>query len=79
MVLLIVVVFDKEVYGVVILKNLEKEMSKKFNISVIYVVLKWMEEKGFVEFYYGGIINERGGWCKKYYLLIVLGKKIFDE
>ncbi|MBX2877548.1 MAG: PadR family transcriptional regulator [Saprospiraceae bacterium] len=79
LVLLIVAALDKEAYGVAILKNLEKETNKKFNISAVHVALKRMEEKGFVESHYGGITNERGGRRKKFYMITALGKRILDQ
>ncbi len=79
LVLLIVAALHKEAYGVAILKNLEQETGKKFNISAVHMALKRMEDKGFVESTYGGITNERGGRRKKYYVITALGKKILDE
>lgn len=79
LVLLVVAALDKEAYGVAILKNLEKETGKKFNISAIHMALKRMEEKGFVESLYGGITKERGGRRKKYYMITALGQKVLDR
>jgi PadR family transcriptional regulator PadR len=79
LVLLVVAALHDEAYGVSILKNLEKETSKKFNISAIHVALKRMEEKGFVKSRYGGITRERGGRRKKYYVITALGKRILDQ
>lgn len=79
LVLLIVAALHNEAYGVSILKNLEKETGKKFNISAIHVALKRMEEKGFVQSNFGGITTERGGRRKKYYVITALGKRILDQ
>jgi len=79
LVLLIVATLKDEAYGVSILKNLEKETGKKFNISAIHMAMKRMEEKGFVESTFGGITNERGGRRKKYYVIISLGRSVLDQ
>ncbi len=79
LVLLIVAALHQEAYGVLILKTLEKETGKKFNISAVHVALKRMEEKGFVESNYGGITKERGGRRKKYYVITLMGKRVLDE
>lgn len=79
LVLLLVAALNGEAYGVLIMKNLEKETGKKFNISAIHMALKRMEKKGFIFSNYGGITNERGGRRKKYYAITAHGKKILDE
>ncbi|MEL6657428.1 MAG: helix-turn-helix transcriptional regulator [Bacteroidota bacterium] len=79
LVLLCVAVLHGEAYGVAILKKLQTETGKKFNVSAVHVALKRMEEKGFVKSAYGGITNERGGRRKKFYLVTALGKRILDE
>ncbi len=77
--LLTVAALHGEAYGVSILKHLEKESRKKYNISAVHVALKRMEQKGLVRSEYGGITNERGGRRKKYYTITSLGKRILDE
>lgn len=79
LVLLTVAAYDSEAYGVLILENLQKKLNKKVNISAIHVVLKRMENKGFVESKYGGITKERGGRRKKFYNITSLGKRILDN
>ena len=79
LILLIVAALHNEAYGVSILKNLEKETGKKYNISAVHVALKRMEEKGFVQSVYGGITHERGGRRKKFYVITALGKKVLDK
>ena len=79
LVLLTVAANNHEAYGVLILQSLEQKLEKNLNISAIHVVLKRMEEKGFVESRYGGITKERGGRRKKFYNITSLGKKILDR
>ncbi len=79
LVLLMVAAQHDEAYGVAILEGLEEKLNKKVNISAIHVVLKRMEDKGFVNSRFGGITEARGGRRKKYYIITVLGKKMLDS
>jgi DNA-binding PadR family transcriptional regulator len=49
------------------------------NISAVHVVLKRMENKGFVRSRFGGITEDRGGRRKKFYAITALGKKVLDN
>ncbi|MBO3698089.1 PadR family transcriptional regulator [Roseivirga sp. E12] len=79
LVLLVVAANNSEAYGVLILEQLSAKLDKKLNISAIHVVLKRMENKGYVESSFGGITNERGGRRKKYYSITSLGKRVLDR
>ena len=79
LVLLLVAAYHSEAYGVLILEKLEEKLDKKVNISAIHVVLKRMENKGFIESNYGGITKERGGRRKKFYSITSLGKDVLDR
>jgi PadR family transcriptional regulator, regulatory protein PadR len=79
LVLLMVAALHDEAYGVAILENLEEKTEKNFNISAIHVVLKRMEDKGFVRSRFGGITDNRGGRRKKYYVITALGKRMLDN
>lgn len=79
LVLLMVASQHNTAYGVSILEGLEEELQRKVNISAIHVVLKRMEEKGFVSSHYGGITENRGGRRKKYYVISAFGKRVLDE
>src|SRR6266481_7026024 len=79
LVLLMVAALHDEAYGVSILENLEEELGKSLNISAVHVVLKRMEDKGFVKSRFGGITEDRGGRRKKYYIVTALGKRMLDE
>jgi len=78
LVLLFVAALHDEAYGVSILENLEAKLGKKVNISAVHVVLKRMEEKGFVKSRFGGITEDRGGRRKKFYVITALGKRALD-
>jgi PadR family transcriptional regulator PadR len=79
LVLLMVAALHDEAYGVAILENLEEKTEKNFNISAIHVVLKRMEDKGFVRSRFGGITDNRGGRRKKFYVITALGKRMLDN
>jgi PadR family transcriptional regulator PadR len=79
LVLLMVAALHDEAYGVAILEGLEAKMEKKYNISAIHVVLKRLEEKGFVRSRFGGITEDRGGRRKKFYIITALGKRVLDN
>ena len=79
LVLLVVAANHTKAYGVLILENLEEKLQKKVNISAIHVVLKRMENKGFVISKFGGITKKRGGRRKKFYNITALGKKVLDH
>ena len=78
LVLLMVAALHDEAYGVIILENLEDKLGKKVNISAVHVVLKRMEDKGFVKSRYGGITEDRGGRRKKFYVITAIGKRMLD-
>ena len=79
LVLLMVAALHDQAYGVLILESLEEKLKKKFNISAVHVVLKRLDDKGFVKSRFGGITNDRGGRRKKYYVITALGKKVLDN
>ena len=79
LVLLMVAALHDEAYGVAILESLEEKTKKNFNISAIHVVLKRMEDKGFVRSRFGGITDNRGGRRKKFYAITALGKRMLDN
>lgn len=79
LVLLMVAALHDEAYGVTILESLEEKTKKNFNISAIHVVLKRMEDKGFVKSRFGGITDNRGGRRKKFYVITALGKRMLDN
>ena len=79
LVLLMVAAQHDEAYGVSILEGLEDKLEKSLNISAIHVVLKRMEDKGFVKSRFGGITSDRGGRRKKFYVITALGKRMLDQ
>ena len=79
LVLLMVAALHDKAYGVAILEALEEKVGKTYNISAIHVVLKRMEEKGFIKSHVGGITEERGGRRKKFYVITAFGKKVLDR
>lgn len=78
LVLLTVAAMHNEAYGVAILDALQADLKKELNISAVHVVLRRMENKGFVKSRFGGITEERGGRRKRYYSVTASGKKMLD-
>ncbi len=78
LILLIVASLDGEAYGVSILKQLEHETGRNYNVSAVHMALKRMEKKGYLTSSYGGITNERGGRRKRYYTVTAGGRKILE-
>ena len=79
LVLLIVGVLKDEAYGVSIHEKMRHELNKKVNISAIHVVLKRLENKGFLNSEFGGITKERGGRRKKFYSLTSAGDAVLTK
>jgi PadR family transcriptional regulator, regulatory protein PadR len=78
LVLLVVAGLHDEAYGVSIQESLTENSGREVNISAVHVVLKRMEEKGFVKSRFGGITEDRGGRRKKFYVITALGKRVLD-
>ncbi|MDN5213453.1 PadR family transcriptional regulator [Fulvivirgaceae bacterium BMA12] len=79
LVLLIVGAWRDRAYGVLILKTLEEKVEKKVNISAVHVILKRLENKGFVKSRFGSPASNRGGRRKKFYVITAFGKKLLDH
>ena len=79
LILLIVAALRDDAYGVSILKQLELETQRNYNVSAVHMALKRMEKKGYLTSKYGGITTERGGRRKKYYSITAAGRKMLDH
>jgi DNA-binding PadR family transcriptional regulator len=78
-VLLTVAAQHDQAYGVSIKESLEQKLDKPVNISAIHVVLKRMTDKGYINPFFGGITQSRGGRRKKFYVITAFGKKMLDN
>lgn len=70
-----------DAYGMTIHEEVEKLVPAKRNVSLgaIYTTLGRLEEKGFVESWFGEPTTERGGRAKKFYRITAPGKRVLHE
>jgi len=78
-VLLSVMVFDGEGYGVNIQQDLAKRIGREITRGALHSALSRLEEKGFISSNMGGATAERGGRKKKYYTITAYGIKALQE
>jgi PadR family transcriptional regulator PadR len=79
LILLLVGVLHDEAYGVAILEELEKQTSRKVNISAVHSALRRLEKKGFVTSRMGGATAVRGGRRKRLFKLTGAGAKVLAQ
>jgi PadR family transcriptional regulator PadR len=77
LVLTAVIAAGKDAYGVSIHREVEGLVSSKRNVSAgaIYTTLGRLEDKGFVESWFGDATPERGGRAKKFYGITAAGSR----
>lgn len=63
--ILLIVMIEKEAYGVTIAEAYEKHMDKSISIPAVHTVLKRLQQKGLVKSQMGGATPERGGRRKR--------------
>ena len=68
-----------DAYCVPILQEAQKHSGKKWTLSGIYIPLGRLEEKGYVESYFGDPTPERGGKRKRFYRITREGFKALKE
>ncbi len=78
-VLLTIGVLYKEAYGVAIKKELEDQTGRTISIGAVHAAVNRLEEKGFLESWFGQSTQERGGKRKKYYKVTIDGQKALQE
>ena len=79
LILLIVAIMNGKAYGIGIIEELEKRTDRSAAIGAVQIVLKRMEDKGWVTSQFGEATKERGGKRKRYYTITAKGKKIAAE
>ena len=79
LVLLTVIVLQKEAYGVSIKQELEKRMETKLSVGSVQSALKRMEEKGFLTSEFGAATPKRGGKRKRIYSATPHAHKILNQ
>lgn len=73
-VLLTILVLDDNAYGLKIQKELSERLKRELSRGALHTALSRLEEKGYIESYFGGATAERGGRRKRFYSLTQSGK-----
>jgi DNA-binding PadR family transcriptional regulator len=79
LILLLVAVYNKEAYGVLLTEELQKQAGREISISAVHAVLQRLEEKGFAKSHMGGASAERGGRRKRLFSITASGRKALEE
>jgi PadR family transcriptional regulator, regulatory protein PadR len=79
LVLLTVAILNGDAYGITVMDEIEKNIDRKVTVSTVHTALYRLEEKGFVESYFGGATQERGGRKKRLYKVTTAGQRSLAE
>ena len=78
-VLLSILVLDKNAYGISIQEEIKDRLNRKVSRGGLHAALIRLEEKGFVRSNWGESSPERGGRRKKFYTVTQKGKAALVE
>ena len=78
-VLLIVVLLQKDAYGASIVKEIDHQLNRKISLSAVHATLHRLQGKGYVESFMGGATQERGGRRKRFFKITKTGGQILEE
>lgn len=78
LVLLITAILHGTAYGVSVMDEVERQTSRKINISAVHTALDRLEKKGFLKSMTGGATSERGGRRKRYFEVTSLGVQAIE-
>ena len=78
-VMLTVAILHGEAYAVGIMEEIEERLGRKVSIGSLQVVLRRLEDKGFLISAFGEATKIRGGKRKRYFQLTSSGKKVLTE
>ena len=73
-VMLTVAILHGEAYGVAIIEEIEKRLNRSVSIGSLQVVLKRLEQKGYLTSELGEATKVRGGKRKRFFTVTNLGK-----
>jgi PadR family transcriptional regulator PadR len=79
LVLLVVGIMQGEAYGVGVMDEIINNTNRTVTVSTIHTALNRLESKGFVDSYYGGASNTRGGRRKRLYRITGIGVGVLQE
>ena len=78
-VLLTVAILYGKAYGIAIANEMEERIGRKISIGSLQVVLRRMENKGYLTSEFGEATNVRGGKRKRYFTLTNFGKQALEN
>jgi len=79
LVLMTVIVLGEDAYGNEIQRELEERLNERLSMGAIQTALKRMEEKGFLNSYWGKATQKRGGKRKRIYSATPSAHQILQE
>ncbi len=77
-VMLTVAILHGEAYGVAIIEEMETRLNRSVSIGSLQVVLKRLEEKGYLTSELGQATKVRGGKRKRFFTVTNLGKEMLQ-
>ncbi len=78
-VLLTVAILYGEAYGIAIVQEMEKRLNRKISIGSLQVVLRRLENKGYLISTWGEATKVRGGKRKKFFTVTSFGQQALEE
>ncbi|NRB52066.1 MAG: helix-turn-helix transcriptional regulator [Saprospiraceae bacterium] len=79
LVLMTVIVLQKEAYGVAIRKELQERLNTSVSVGSVQSALKRMEDKGYLSSEFGEATAKRGGKRKKIYSATPTGQAVLVQ
>ena len=78
-VLLTVAILYGKAYGIAIANEMEERIGRKISIGSLQIVLRRLEDKGYLVSEFGEATKIRGGKRKRYFTLTNFGKQTLEE
>lgn len=79
LVLLTVGILNGEAYGINVMDTIYEETARKVTVSTVHTAMYRLEQKGFVESFYGGATAKRGGRKKRLYKITQAGVRVLAK
>ena len=79
LILLTVASLYDDAYGIAIMDEIKSRTSRSISISTVHVVLKRLEDKGFLSSRYDGATKERGGRRKNLFTVTTAGENVLRQ
>ena len=78
-VLLTVAILYGRAYGIAIANEMEERIGRKISIGSLQIVLRRLEDKGYLASEFGEATKVRGGKRKRYFTLTNFGKQALED